>query len=158
MIEEWRQVAGWPGYFVSSFGRVRGPRKLLGLKPRRKGYVDVTLRCEGDRLNVGVHSLVAQEFLGPRPQHLEVDHKDGDKSNNRVDNLEYVTSAENHARAVTLGLKAKGESHGRARLNAWQVRIVRRCEGLPQQAIADVFGVSRSCIQHVREERSWQCS
>ncbi len=104
MDEEWREVMDWP-YEVSSFGRVRRSRKGIHthignvLKPSvsRKGlgYERVTLSKRGKRESMFVHILVADAFLGPKPWQMERHHIDGNKTNNRVDNLKYVTHLEN---------------------------------------------------------------
>lgn len=108
MIEEWRPIYGYEGlYEVSSYGRVRsldryevnnlGYKRLLKgkiLSPgiRKDGYFVVSLRNKMFR----VHRLVAQAFI-PNPDELpQVNHKDEDKSNNNVDNLEWCDSKYNN--------------------------------------------------------------
>lgn len=109
--EEWREVVGEPGYWVSNLGRVISegtPEQRDGdgeivkrAKPRRvlrwsfsgskKVYPVVSIR----RRSYLVHVLVAEAFLGPRPKGYEIDHLDGNAFNARVTNLAYVTSAQN---------------------------------------------------------------
>ncbi len=93
--EIWLPVEGYPLYHVSNHGRVRGPRKMLKPWDHRDGYVKVNLYVDGKKSPKTVHPLVAHAFIGPRPEGLEVHHKDEDKLNNHVDNLEYVTSQYN---------------------------------------------------------------
>ena len=104
MIEEWRPIEGYEGlYEVSSYGRVRSldryvkngcsyrlhKGKVLSLLKGEYGYLQVNLHCNGKMYKKYVHRLVAETFL-PNPDNLpEVNHKDEDKSNNRVDNLEW---------------------------------------------------------------------
>ena len=103
MIEEWRPVVGYEGlYEVSSYGRVRSvdrydnrncfrKGKVLspGIKP--DGYLTVVLSCNGKCKTINVHRLVAQVFI-ENPDNLpEVNHKDEDKTNNNVDNLEWCS-------------------------------------------------------------------
>lgn len=72
-----------------------------------RGYKQVTLSDGPKRFNKKVHSLVAQVFIGERPAGLAVNHIDGNKLNNRTENLEYLTTKENchHARSLGIGLK-----------------------------------------------------
>ena len=105
MIEEWRPIVGYEGlYEVSSYGRVRSldmyvkarygnyrlhKGKVLSPGIRPDGYLFVNLTYNGKHKTITVHRLVAQAFL-PNPDNLsEVNHKDEDKSNNRVENLEW---------------------------------------------------------------------
>ena len=118
MSEEWRAIPGYEGlYEVSSEGRVRsldrvisctrsdsaGPfgRDLQGRELKqstdRTGRLSVNLSRNGRARKRRVHTLVAEAFVGPRPEGLEVCHGDGDPSNNRVSNLRYGTASENWA-------------------------------------------------------------
>ena len=99
MIEEWRTIVGYEGqYEVSSYGRVRSldrfyyrlhKGKVLSPTKDRYGYLTVTLNCNGKSKTIKIHRLVAQAFL-PNPDNLpQINHLDEDKTNNRVDNLEW---------------------------------------------------------------------
>ena len=109
MIEEWRPIEGYEGlYEVSSYGRVRSldrfivdslghkrfyKGKVLSPIKDKNGYLSVKLQ-EGNKHNI--HRLVAQEFI-ENPDNLpQVNHKDENKSNNRVDNLEWCDQAYNN--------------------------------------------------------------
>ena len=104
MDEEWRDIAGYEGaYQVSSLGRVRslpgwhrGGRVLkLGLSGRvGNQYYNVVLH---GRYTKSVHVLVAEAFIGPRPPKTDVCHNNGNRLDNRVENLRYGTRAENMA-------------------------------------------------------------
>ena len=91
-MEEWKNVIGYEGlYEVSDKGNVRNVRRntLLKLTKTYYGYIQVNLYKNGIRTGLRVHRLVAQAFL-PNPDNLpEINHKDEDKTNNRVDNLEW---------------------------------------------------------------------
>tara|TARA_B110001452_G_scaffold78130_1_gene63718 strand:+ start:620 stop:1606 length:987 start_codon:yes stop_codon:yes gene_type:complete len=93
--EEWRDTRD--GARVSSFGRIQTIANrgsiIFTPKPRRDGYIQVQI-ASGNYL---VHRLVAEEFLPPPPtaEHVDVNHKDGDPTNNRADNLEWCTKTEN---------------------------------------------------------------
>ena len=96
--DEWRAVTRWGvTRQVSSRGQVRGAYgKILACTPNTNGYP----RVEMGGHDVFVHDLVAEAFIGQRPNGWEVDHIDGDRSNSAVGNLQYVTRAENMKRAA----------------------------------------------------------
>ena len=93
-------------YEVSNLGRVRNAPTGLVLRLRkcRSGYFDVLLNYKGQEKRFYVHSLVATAFVEGWREGLEVNHKNGVKTDNRAENLEWVTSSENkqHARDVLL--------------------------------------------------------
>jgi hypothetical protein len=103
MNETWRSVAGYEGiYEVSNFGNIRkvnwrGLDYLnLALAQDKDGYAVVTLSKNGQRSSKRVHRLVALAFIDNPSGKSQVNHKDENKLNNRVDNLEWVTCLENN--------------------------------------------------------------
>lgn len=159
--EEWKQVDGRP-YEVSNLGRVRrspgakiGPGRIV---PPIKEHVRVSLQVSGKTQRCLVHLLVAEAFVGPRPKGHTANHKDGDKGNNRADNLEWLTRNANQRHAYDLGLAGRGEKSGRAVLNNEQVReIRRRYRGKwgEQTALAKEYGVSQSLIAKIVRGEVW---
>lgn len=104
--EEWRPIAGHPNYEISSHGRVRswrthrgvpGPR-ILKPSPDNRGYLVVRLNQRPRK----VHRLVAEAFLGPKPEGLQTRHLDSNNQNNAATNLAYGTQLENMADRVAL--------------------------------------------------------
>ena len=107
MKEIWKPVPQFEGiYSVSNLGRVRSEARLdsLGrrnqgriMRPRlnRYGYLHLDLRKDGKRYNLLVHKLVMLAFKGECPEDCEVNHINEDKTDNRADNLEYVTHLQN---------------------------------------------------------------
>ena len=94
-MEEWKDVRGFKGlYEVSNLGRVRDKNGLLK-EYNTDGYIRVCLKktLNGKRISrcIGVHRLVAQAFIPNPHRYKEVNHKDENKSNNCVDNLEWCT-------------------------------------------------------------------
>lgn len=112
-VEEWRACPGFEGWYeVSELGRVRRIRKAGGAATGRvlrpcsgaTGYLQVGLSVRRKYTTRMVHVLVARAFLGPAPVGKEVNHKDGDKRNPALSNLEYVTRSENIRHSYALGL------------------------------------------------------
>jgi hypothetical protein len=108
--EEWRPVVGYEGYYeVSDHGRVRslgwwvnarnGHKRFWRGKVlttgSREDYSCIRLSVHGVAKSVRIHELVAQAFLGPRPDGMVVCHNDGSRNNNRLENLRYDTTSEN---------------------------------------------------------------
>lgn len=119
MIEEWKPFFNGL-YEVSNLGNTRRAVDGINTKAGRLkkpsintyGYLMIGAFDNGKRTNVFVHRAVMEAFVGPCPEGMAVNHKDGNKLNNRVDNLEYVTPKENMIHAAKHGLTAKGEKHG----------------------------------------------
>lgn len=107
--EEWRDVAGYEGvYLVSNQGRIYSIPRGLYLRPRPncRGYLRTILGHRTSKCwDVRVHTLVALTFIGDRPEGKEPNHKNGVKTDNRADNLEYVTHQENVQHAYDMGLR-----------------------------------------------------
>lgn len=131
-MEMWKTIEGTEGtYEVSNTGKVRsnnylghGKQQELSLAKDQKGYLRVRIYKDGSRKTIKVHREVAKAFI-PNPENkAEVNHKDGNKENNHVDNLEWATPGENTAHAYGSGLKEKtrewcrqmGSTVGRAAL------------------------------------------
>lgn len=161
-----RRLKPWGRFMPRAGRRVEYP-PLIGaeLKPwtrPRDGRKYVSLIVNGKRLTRGVHQVVADAFLGPRPQGREVNHKDGDKTNNHASNLEYTTHAENCAHAGRHGLVngpgLKGERNPRAVLSDDHVREIRQrhAAGDTQASLAIRFGVCKSTIWWVVSRRQWR--
>jgi hypothetical protein len=118
---EWRSVREYQDHYeVSNYGDVRSLTRTvkrsgkqgdvtmqgrdLAAHPTPKGYRRIRLQRDGDGANFFVHRLVAEAFLGKR-EGMEVNHRNGDKADNRVRNLEWKTSSGNQLHAYDTGLK-----------------------------------------------------
>jgi hypothetical protein len=96
-MELWKDIEGFPGYQVSSLGRVKGVfDKILKPQKHRNGYCMISLFKETHRRNLTIHRLVGQAFLPPTIDRFEIDHINRDKKDNRVENLRWATRSENN--------------------------------------------------------------
>lgn len=164
--EEWRPIRDLP-YEVSSHGRVRrsagGHATYIGRLLSGgvcRGYRYVSL-CVGTRSKMRpVHQLVAEAFLGSRPTGKVVNHKDGDRQNNFVTNLEWVTPSENLQHAHDTGLihPARGERHHNAKLTSENVVAMREAylSGESALSISKRFAVSHSNAWLIVNGKSWR--
>lgn len=165
-MEEWKQVDGFENYFVSNKGRVYNTKtsKFIGNKNSDKyGYKRVKLSKPGVKKPIDVHRLVAELFI-PNPGNLPcVNHKDGNKENNIVENLEWCSYSENNAHAANTGLMnpLKGENVKLSKLKEEDVKFIRknyipRSKEYNYRALAERFGVSKKTIIQCVKRRNWK--
>lgn len=111
-MEAWKTIRGYENYKVSTRGRVQNTKtgKILAPFTTKNGY-QVVSPCRGGKShNLYVHRLVADAFMPTENTDLQVNHKNGIKSDNRLENLEWCTASENHLhRSRTLGIKRSPE-------------------------------------------------
>ena len=150
-------VPGFVYYEVSNLGRVRSYRRGADrmLKPglTSVGYYSVALGRGNTKL---VHRLVAEAFIGPCPVGQEVRHKDGSRTNNRADNLEYGTRSENIADAIAHGTYQKGRDKMRKvrRSCHFCIKALYAGGGYTYKAIGEMFGVSEGAILYIVRGRT----
>lgn len=156
---EWRVTSLDAAVIVSNEGEIKRNGKLLKPRLKNSGYQFVTLRVDGRRKNVYVHSLVALVFIGERPPKHDVNHKDGNKLNNHAANLEYVTRAENMRHARAHGLHRNfADGHYNSKLTSRLVTEIRHAHdtcGLRGKDMAQSIGVSARTIDDVIDGKTW---
>jgi hypothetical protein len=159
--EIWKDVPEYEGvYQVSSLGRVKslwfGKEKILKLRENTQGYMQVGLYKEGDVKSYRVHRLIMRLFVGESK--LQVNHKNGIKTDNRLENLEYCTRSENMIHAYDIGLKipVKGEKNGRSKITrACAERIKYGHKGESVKCIASKYGISLWIVYRIRSGKLW---
>lgn len=111
--EVWAAVPMYPDYEVSTFGRVRNSKHhIMKTNVRPDGYEWTYLASKSNPNNMSIHRLVALTFIPNTDSKLQVNHKDGNKLNNRCSNLEWVTPAENVQHAYANGLVSPKSAEG----------------------------------------------
>lgn len=169
--EIWKDIPHFPGYQASTEGRIRSVDRMMEkrcdktpfllrgkvLKPidNGNGYKAVNLMREGDYRyrRYYIHRLVLETFVPEHDKHqTDVNHLDGDKSNNRLNNLEWCTRSENNYHAYNIGLHVSGESHPQAKYSAELISAIksrhangeRVCDlsreyGIPHQYVSGIL-------------------
>jgi predicted XRE-type DNA-binding protein len=157
MIEIWRDIVGNEGlYKVSNFGNVKSyhKNKVRILKPISVGnYLGIQLVNGRENRKFYIHRLVAQAFVENTYNKKEVNHIDGNKFNNVVTNLEWVTRTENEFHARKIGLKNQmGENNPMCKFSDETVKEIRnlyKTGKYKQSELADIFHISRMQINRI---------
>lgn len=171
--EIWKPVPGYEdNYIISNFGNIQTvattfrnirPGRLLKPTACKNGYCIVRLWSKGSGGKpLYVHRLVMLAFVGPCPRGEEVNHKDGNRTNNRLDNLEYMTRSENNFHSYHfLGRKASptyGEKHHNAKLTrqkAAEIREKYATGNYTYAALGREYGVNYTTIKSIVLGRTW---
>lgn len=178
MTEEiWRDIPGYEGYYmVSNYGRVYSMTrtvtphnrkgwtiggKIMKPYPHRDRYMFVDLHKNGQKAAKSIHYLVMLAFVGPYPDGHEINHIDFDRTNNRLDNLEYVTPKQNNAHSAARRLEAvaRGEANGYSKLTANDVQEIRRLYATgsyTHKQLGDMFGISKSNTGCIIRREAWK--
>jgi hypothetical protein len=176
MTEDWlleldetmKPLVGYEGlYSVTSYGRVWSHERRKAKSGWRKvvlnpyGYQHVNLSKKGFVKLFRVHRLVATTFL-PNPNNFpQVNHIDGVKTNNRVDNLEWCDAKYNQQHARNIGLhrnQARGERHGSAKLSYDKAELIRAADYSKRgsvEVMARKYGVTHGTLLSIRKGITW---
>lgn len=164
MREVWKTVPVYDKYEASNLGRIRsyhyGKPKIMKQHCSKNGYKTLHLRNSKGPKGFLAHRIVAAAFgvLKSLDDPLFINHVNGNKHDNRVENLERVTRSQNEKHAFKVGLKClKGQNHNRSKLTEKQVMKIQKYikQGLPASKICVEFGVGRSCIYGIKSGRNW---
>jgi len=145
--------------------------KRIGIRLEGNGYLVLGLYSEGNRHpGTKFHRLMYETWKNKIPKGLQINHKDGVKSNNDLENLEVVTAKENIQHAIRMGLHSTerqrkavsevmtGEKHYGAKLTRKSVKEIRYLSYIrnwTQQKIADKFKVSKGCVNSILQGYHW---
>jgi hypothetical protein len=164
--ERWKPLpACYPaGYEVSDRGRIRSFRsrdglpRVLRMRTHKWGYVVINLGSDDERKVYRVHRLVLEAFVGPCPEGQECRHLDGDKTNNRLDNLRWDTHGENILDRFRHGTVKFGEDVPNAKLRRTDIPQILelRASGRSFRDIGGRFGVGEATIEDVVYGRTWK--
>lgn len=173
MNEIWKDIENYEGYYqVSNLGKVRSldrvqedslgrkyPWKGKVMSPRinRDGYSQISLGKKGKVKTRTVHRLVAEAFLEKIPTKNYVNHKDGNKENNHLYNLEWCTAKENTHHAFETGLQSRGEDSNFAAIDEQTAILVckRLEDGERNCDIAEDLNLTRDIVGKIRSGITW---
>ena len=147
-------------YSVTKEGKVWSHLTKRWLKPgiNSLGYCNVVLVKDGLRKNMKVHRIVATTYIKNSKNHPIINHKDGNKLNNNISNLEWCTSLHNNLHTINiLGKHTRGIKNSHAKLNEEKVAYIRENPlRLYYRELANMFGVTRSSIEKISRYVSWK--
>ena len=154
-----KQIKEYPNYLITKQGKIwsKWKKDWKSIFISNCGYKRIHLLCKGKGKNFSVHRLVAETYLLNLNKYPVVNHKNGNKLDNRVQNLEWTTRSENEKHAFFIGLKSlKGEKNTQAKLTSKSVKEIRELKGkMLQKDIGKLFNVSRSCINLILNNKRW---
>ncbi len=164
---KWKDVPGYEGCYKANFnGDIKGLNKRSKtnretiLKPFKNkfGYLTIQLSKNDKKTHYGVHRIIALTFIENHENKPFVNHKDGNKANNHVDNLEWCTKSENEKHAHAIGLKNwKGQNHSQSKLTNEDVHVIRMLisNGIRNKKIAALFDLDNSTISDIKRGKIW---
>jgi len=157
-MEEWREIVGFENYEVSNYGNVKRNNKLRSIKPKKTGYVRIDLYNKGFFKYFFIHRLVAEAFLDNLENKPQVNHINGIKNDNRVENLEWVTASENIVHAINnnLIIPPVGEKQGVSKLTVEDVLNIRKDTTTKKYILAEKYNVSRGLISDILNFKRWK--
>ena len=160
----WKPINNFPMYFINTRGDVLSLRSTTPkyMKPHlnNTGYYQVML-FDGEKVVPKcLHKLLAEAFIPNPNKYSEINHKDYNRTNNRVDNLEWITQSQNTRYAFLKGNKSqKGEKNNMAKLTMEKVKEIRKFkeenDHLSQQQIADHFNLKRENVKDIINYKTW---
>ncbi len=172
MIEEWRDIIGYEGlYQISNIGRIKTLSKFAGRSNRKekimkqsfnsKGYLHIVLSKNNISQTCRVNRLVALNFISNPDNLPQVNHKDGIKANNRVDNLEWCTSKYNVNHSIYTGLRKglKGENNPMSKLtqvHIEEIRYLYSTGSYTQKVLAIYYRVKHNTISRILNNKTYK--
>lgn len=173
MIEIWKDIPGYIGYQASNLGNIKSLARTTIAKNnnimyfREKilvpqstcGYSRVLLTIRRQvKKNTSVHRLAALAHIPNPNNHPVVNHKDGNKLNNHIDNLEWCTYSENTIHSLTIGSRKSGHNHKAAKLTLEQVKEIKRLylQGITQRALSGIYNIDNSQICRIVNNKKWK--
>ena len=163
MKELWKEISGFKKYKISNKGRVYSKISKRVIRTYIRTYKEketefAVLYRNKKRLHPQLHRIIAMAFIDNPKNKREVNHIDGNSSNNNIENLEWVSSSENTLHSYCTGLQKRGENFYSAKLSekeAIEIINAYRLGVFSQSVISKAYGVSKSTIKDLLAGRNW---
>lgn len=181
MTERWMPISGYEGlYSISNMGKVKSFNKVIWRKSKNggawkeynggvlsqrmstSGYIKVEL-CDlyGNKRGLFIHRLIADAFIGDIPDGYVVNHKDGDKTNNIVSNLEIVSKRDDILHAYATGLRKPVRwdktNYANAKLTEKDIIDIRKNKGkIIGRELAKIYNVTQANISRILTNQTWK--
>jgi hypothetical protein len=155
-------IEGYPNYFVTSCGEIfsKATNRKLVKSVGSNGYETVTLCRDNTRKTHSVHKLVALAWIPKVSGKEYINHKNGIKTDNSLENLEWCTQSDNIRHSISTGLAnvAKGSAVAGSKLTEEDIPIIRKLlvDGFNDREVGELFGVGRKAISSIRQGKSWR--
>ena len=163
---EIKQLRKFPNYLITNDGRIWSKNVKRWLKPwvpLAKKYISINLSKKGINKTKEIHRLVLETFVGPCPKGMEACHNNGNRLDNRLENLRWDTRSNNRKDSVKQGTwsnpTGKGEKNGRAKLREQDVRMIiyiYKARLFSQLELANLYGIGETTVGHIIYKRSWR--
>lgn len=148
----WKPILGYEVYEASNTGLIRRNNKCLTPVLKKNGYHEIRLSIGGRVKHLSVHRLVYSTFY-PIPIGYVINHIDGNKTNNSLNNLEAVTELQNHAHSKEFRVR-KGKDVNTSKLSEKEVAEIRKSKASTSELMKR-YPVCRSTVNRVRARKSW---
>ena len=148
-------------FFATNEGKIWDSKreKYMAQISQGQGYFQIRFKIEGVKKGLLVHRIIAKTFI-PNPQKLPfVNHKNGIKTDNRIENLEWCTAKQNVHHAMKTGLSRflKGTETWNAKLSNKKIQSIRlNSKGLSQRKLAQIYNVSHATIGNIMRKKTWR--
>lgn len=159
-----KEIPDFPDYFITKDGQVFSEkygdrRKLKTWVDKRYGYVRVIIRKERKSFGRFIHVLLLTTYIGKCPIGKEASHLNGNRADNRLENLCWETRKENHAHKIAHGTRQNGDNCGKSKLTSGEVVQIKGLlteKSLTQRQIAKRFKISEQAIHDIKIRRTWK--
>lgn len=175
MIEQWRPIKNYEGiYEISNLGNVKSLARTIIKKDGKKqtfkerilnkrhngyGYYQVGLNSKGKRVYFYIHRLVGEAFIDNPNDLPQINHINGNKEDNFVNNLEWISAKDNTIHSWKTGLSKGRENHGMSKLTNNEVLEIRKkylSKNYSQRKLAKEYSVSQKTIYNIINKKQWK--
>ncbi len=163
MKEDWKKIKNYESYMVSDLGRIKslkGKKEIILTPSDRNGYLKVSLSKNSKVKDITIHRLVMETFIPNNENKTQVNHINGIKTDNRLENLEWSNASENALHAFKLGLRKneKGDNATYRKVNSKKVVEIKSIyfnQDINQTKLGEMFNISQSAISYIINNKRW---